>query len=328
MPRQHRFKSTSEDAVYHCISRTINGEHLFDDDAKEILRKHLHQAAEFSGVTLVTYALMSNHFHVVVRIPKQGTVSDEELIHRYKVLHPTQTEWSTIQAEILADTLKAGGDEAKKLRKRLLRRMNDLSEFMATFKHRFAVWYNKSHERFGHLWAERFTSTIIEGNHHHALQVVSAYVDLNPVRAGMVRDPKDYRWSGYGEAVATGGKMLEGLRSVLPDGDTLDDTGVLAEYRLKLFRKGSASKRGDPNAAKISLEAFEKVADAEGHLSIPEHLGARISWVTWGAVIGGKQFVSEHLEQYRHREKRRHHIKPRPFKTEATDDLFAMRRRK
>jgi REP element-mobilizing transposase RayT len=232
MARQHRFKSLSIDAVYHCISRTINGEYLFDDEAKEILRKHLHQAAEFSGVKLVTYALMSNHFHVVVRIPEQGSVSDAELIRRYKVLHSTQTEWSTLQAEVLEDTLKAGGEEARKMRERLLRRMNDLSEFMSTFKHRFSVWYNKNHKRFGHLWAERFTSTIIEGNHHYALQVVSAYVDLNPVRAGMVKDPKDYRWSGYGEAVATGGKMLEGLRSVLSDGDKLVDVTVLAEYLL------------------------------------------------------------------------------------------------
>jgi hypothetical protein len=233
-----------------------------------------------------------------------------------------------MQAEVLADTLKAGGEEAKKLRERLLRRMNDLSEFMKTFKHRFAVWFNKSHKRFGHLWAERFTSTIIEGNHHYALQVVSAYVDLNPVRAGMVKDPKDYRWSGYGEAVATGGKMLEGLRSTLSDGDKLDDATVLANYRMKLFGKGSEAKRGDPKAAKISAEAFAQVVSKDGHLSVPEHLSARISWVTWGAVIGGKQFVSEHLKQYRHREKRRHRIEPRPFETEGAAGLFAMRRRK
>jgi REP element-mobilizing transposase RayT len=328
MARQHRFKSLSNDAVYHCISRTINGEHLFDDEAKEILRKQLHQAVEFSGVKLITYALMSNHFHVVVRVPKQGNISDEELIRRYRVLHPKTTEWSEIQLEALEATLKTGGKEAQKMRERLLRRMNNLSEFMKTFKHRFAVWYNKSHKRFGHLWAERFTSTIIEGNHHHALQVVSAYVDLNPVRAGMVKDPKDYRWSGYGEAVAIGGEMLEGLRSVLSDGDTLDEAGVLAEYRMKLFSKGSVAKRGDPKAAKISEGAFDKVADADGHLSVPEHLGVRMSWMTWGAVIGGEQFVSEHLEQYRHTERRRHHIKPRPFEEDAIEGLFAMRRRK
>ncbi|MDR2863604.1 MAG: transposase [Puniceicoccales bacterium] len=331
MARQHRFKSLSNDAVYHCISRTINGEYLFDDEAKEILRKHLHQAAEFSGVKLVTYALMTNHFHVVVRIPEQGSVSDDELIRRYKVLHPKTTEWSEVQLGMLETILKAGGDEARKLRERLLRRMNNLSEFMKTFKHRFAVWFNKSHKRFGHLWAERFTSTIIEGNHHHALQVVAAYVDLNPVRAGIVKDPKDYRWSGYGEAVATGGTMLGGLRSVLPDGDTLEDATVLANYRMKLFGKGSEAKRGDSKAAKISAEAFAKVAGADGHLNVAEHLRIRMSWVTWGAVIGGEQFVSEHLKQYRLREKRRHHIKPRPFeagKTEPLTDLFAMRSRK
>jgi hypothetical protein len=95
-----------------------------------------------------------------------------------------------------------------------------------------------------------------------------------------------------------------------------------------LFCKGSEAKRGDSKAAKISAEAFATVAEVDGQLSIPEHLSSRVSWMTWGAVIGGEQFVSEHLGQYRQRERRRQHIGPRPFESEATAGLFAMRRRK
>jgi hypothetical protein len=203
---------------------------------------------------------------------------------------------------------------------------------MKTFKHRFAVWFNKSHKRFGHLWAERFTSTIVEGNQHFALQMVAAYVDLNPVRAGMVKDPKDYRWSGYGEAMGTGDKKrIEGLRSVLPEGDKLDDAAVLAAYRIKLFAKGSAPKRGDPNAAKISVKDLEKVVETDGSLSATERLRTRMSWFTWGAVIGGKQFVTEHLNEYQRREKRRIHLKPSQFEEYGNslwENLFTMRRRK
>ena len=83
-------------------------------------------------------------------------------------------------------------------------RMGDVSEFMKSVKQRFSVWYNRSHGRYGPLWADRFTSVIVEGNGHYGLQMMAAYIDLNPVRAGLVEDPKDYRWCGYGEAVGDG----------------------------------------------------------------------------------------------------------------------------
>ncbi|MDR3227911.1 MAG: transposase, partial [Puniceicoccales bacterium] len=71
MARQHRFLSHEESAVYHCISRTTGSEFLFGDSEKEVLQRHLHQVADFCGVQVLTYALMSNHFHVLVRVPKQ-----------------------------------------------------------------------------------------------------------------------------------------------------------------------------------------------------------------------------------------------------------------
>jgi hypothetical protein len=49
---------------------------------------------------------------------------------------------------------------------------------------------------------ERFKSVLVEDG--EALRTMAAYIDLNPVRAGMVKDPKDYRWCGYGEAMGGG----------------------------------------------------------------------------------------------------------------------------
>lgn len=98
-----------------------------------------------------------------------------------------------------------GDEEKEHFRKILLVRMGDVSEFMRTLKQRFSPWYNKKHERFGTLWAERFKSVLVEDS-TEALQTVAMYIDLNPVRAGIVEDPKDYRFCGYAEAVA--GKKL------------------------------------------------------------------------------------------------------------------------
>ena len=91
--------------------------------------------------------------------------------------------------------------------------MYDLSAYMKIVKQRFTQWFNKKHGRKGTLWEDRFKSTLVEDG--HAARVVAAYIDLNPVRAGMVSDPKDYRWCGYGEAVAGKQPARAGLQRVL-----------------------------------------------------------------------------------------------------------------
>ena len=75
------------------MTRTVNGERLFDDRAKEVLRKVLWQVADFCGVEVLTYCIMSNHFHVLVRVPVLDELSDAELMRRYKVLYPKPTKY-------------------------------------------------------------------------------------------------------------------------------------------------------------------------------------------------------------------------------------------
>ncbi|MDR1010423.1 MAG: transposase, partial [Opitutaceae bacterium] len=196
-----RIKIHGEDAVYHCISRTVNGERLFDEDAKEMFRRQMWQIADYCGVSILTYAIMENHFHVLVRVPKKAPVSDEEHLRRYRLLYPEPTRFQTASLAVVEAQLKAGGPDAEAWRKQQLALMNDVSAFMKLLKQRFTIWFNKNHNRFGTLWAERFKSVLVllDGR---AVRVVAAYIDLNPVRAGLVDDPKDYRFCGYSEAVA------------------------------------------------------------------------------------------------------------------------------
>ena len=97
----------------------------------------------------------------------------------------------------------AGQDDAlAAIYKRFTYRMHDLGEFMKGLLQRFTQWFNRAHSRTGRLWEDRFKSVIVEDG--VAAKTVSAYIDLNPVRAGMVTDPADYRWSSYGEAIGGG----------------------------------------------------------------------------------------------------------------------------
>ena len=205
-----RMKLSGVDAVYHCMTRTVNGEMLFKDREKEMLRRMLWQVADFSGVEILTYCVMSNHFHVLVRVRGDQDVDNVELMRRYRLLYPKPTKYQTASAKLMASELASGGDEADAIRRRLLARMGDVSEFMKAVKQRFSVWYNRNHQRYGTLWAERFKSVLVEGR-GNPLQTMAAYIDLNPVRAGLVEDPKDYRFCGYAQAVAGHEVARQGL---------------------------------------------------------------------------------------------------------------------
>src|SRR5215469_18027849 len=99
------------------MSRTVNSERCLDDTAKEILRKQLWQIADYCGVNVLTYAIMSNHFHVLVRVPLKTDVTDDELLRRFSVLYPKPTKFQEARIEDVREQLKNGGPDADKWRK-------------------------------------------------------------------------------------------------------------------------------------------------------------------------------------------------------------------
>ena len=193
---------------------------------------------------------------------------------------------------VLEHLLKKGGKEAEHGRARQLKRMGDISFFMKELKQRFGIWYNKSHNRIGTLWTERFKSVIVE-NSRTALLTVAAYIDLNPVRARLCEDPKDYRFCGYAEALGAGRLARMGLAAVAET----DDWRVAAHaYRMTLFGKGAGPKAG---AFAISKEKMDAVMRAKGKLPRAVLLRCRVRYFSDGAILGSKAFVREVFEGQR-----------------------------
>ena len=261
--RQARIKldAERESAVYHCMTRTVNGERLLDDVAKEVLRRQLWQVADYCGVQILTYVIMTNHFHVLVRVPKAEPITDEELLRRYQVLYPKPTKYQSARLEAVKAQLKANAPAAQAWRDRQLALMGDLSSFMRLVKQRFSTWFNRSHQRYGTLWAERFKSVLVEAK-SGVLRTMAAYIDLNPVRAGLVFDPKDYRFCGYGEAVAGSSSARKGLTGlgIRPTWDQAQSA-----YRETLFGKGSAVKE---HQARISADDVKQILKDKGRLPL------------------------------------------------------------
>jgi putative transposase len=287
--RNRRFKVEGRGAVYHCISRVVGGEFLLEDFHKEQLKRMLWRQAQFCGVEIVTYCVMANHFHVLIRIPDLVEISDEVLVHRVLALYGRRVPW----VEALVSNLETNGSIDQGLRDTLIRRMGDVSLFMKELKKRFSNWYNKYHGRFGTLWAERFKSILVQ-DQPSVVSLVAAYVDLNPVRAGLVADPKDYRFSGYGEAVAGSEMARRGLLSFLDAGSWLEGA---KSYRKGLFVRGGVPGRSGGKV--LDKPSVLKVFKEGGVLSMAAALQVRMRYMTDSAVLGSELFVNQIFSEFR-----------------------------
>lgn len=309
-------------AIYHCMSRTVAGEAFFNQREKEVFRKMIAQAADFSGVQVLTFCVMNNHFHLLVRVTPVEALSDAELERRFAVLYPKPTKFQAATLTDFRRKLAAGGPEAEAARAKLLARMGDVSEFMKTLKQRFSIWFNKSRDRFGPVWSDRFKSVLVEGK-GFALQTVAAYIDLNPVRAGLVSDPKDYRFCGYAAAVAGNADSVEALRLVFfGDGEAGQpkdpEKSALQAYRQLLFGKGSSAVAGAANISRA--EAVRVLEKQDGVLPLPTVLRCRIRFITEGAVLGSREFVESYLQEWKIRRERKY--PPKIQTITGSDDAF------
>ena len=221
--KRRRFVFLDRECCYHVMSRVAGGDLLFGDVEKEAFRKLMRRLERFSGVEVLTYAVMGNHFHVLLRVPerkkflrkfKKGTVDDREkrLLDHLRLLY-SQAYLTQLKAELTVMKEKGMDELYEKTVQGYLARLCSLEHFMKELKERFSRWFNKRHGRRGTLWQDRYRSVLVEDG--EALRTMAAYIDLNPVRAGLVEDPKDYRWCGYAEALGGSKRARRALCVIL-----------------------------------------------------------------------------------------------------------------
>jgi putative transposase len=290
MPDPRKLLRTGRNcAHYHCVSRVVDRNFVFEALERDVFRKVMRQVEAFSGVRVLTWTILSNHFHVLLEVPPKPGVAptDDEILDRCRALYP---QGAMVHVELeFQDAQRCGGVVLERLRQKYLKRMWDLSEFMKTLKQKFTGWFNRSRGRVGTLWESRFKSVIVEGSWASLLKV-AAYIDLNAVRAGLVGDPKDYSWCGYAEAVVGDRRARKGLAATLTDmeaGATWRDVGP--RYRKILFGIGEETSV----RAGISREEIAKVWHAGGKLSLAQLLRCRVRYMTDGMAIGSRSFLEK-----------------------------------
>jgi REP element-mobilizing transposase RayT len=305
-------------AIYHCVSRVVNREKVLGPGEKEVFTKYMRLYAELYGVRVLTHCVMDNHFHILVDVPRRPEVlpTNAELVATVRAtlgdgradnlanwfsLWEKSKNWSAIDQE----------------RERWFKQMWNLASYMKVLKQRFSQWFNgtRTTRRIGTLWESRYRSVLVEKG--DALRAIAAYIDLNPVRAGLVSDPKDYRWSGYAEAVAGRAEAQDGLLWIAkhpsPENAAPAAASTSSEsaapgteldwYREWLYAKGEEvrDEQGVVVRRGFSEEEIENVRKTGGRLPIATFLRLRVRYFTDGAVLGTTAFVESVFQAHRKR---------------------------
>jgi len=292
------------------MSRVVDRRMILGELEREKFRELMRGAEAFCGVRVLTYAILSNHFHILAEVPERQDVSEAEIRARLPAIYDRQaifqleSQWALWRKQGMEPLVQADLN-------RLRARMYDVSAFVKTIKQRFSQWYNRREGRARTLWEERFKSVMVEPPSHTvreredvgALATLAAYIDLNAVRAGIVKDPKDYRWCGYGEAVAGRERARAGLTAVLGGTGTEKWREMATNYRLLIYASGEEQgvSENDSAATKsgISAEKVAQVVSERGELPLQQVLRCRVRYFSDGVAIGSRAFVNDVFRLHR-----------------------------
>ena len=125
--------SAVKPAIYHCISRVVDRRFVLGDTEREHFRMSMRMQENFTGCRVLSYCIMSNHFHLLLEIPpmEEGGISDGELLKRLSAIY-TEAFVARVAQEI-AEARAAGREKwVAQIHGRFSYRMHSLSEFMKT----------------------------------------------------------------------------------------------------------------------------------------------------------------------------------------------------
>ena len=276
MPRLARVKIDGE-VFYHLCARTAGPKGDYPLNNKLCRRRLIDLVKRFSRVfccRILGFSVLGNHYHLLVRFEGRRPITRDELRKRALILYSKKT---------LDCWLKAKWE-------RFEERIFDVSELMRSLQSSFAVWYNQTFQRRGRFWADRFKSTILE-DEEQMLDCL-LYIDLNPVRAGLVERPEEYEGSsvyyrelGQDRWMAT----LTEITGVKPRKTALRD------YKAQLYYRGTeASKENQV----LIPQHIVKAEEARGFAERGVYLKKWRHFVD-GVVIGSEAYVRQHIEQLR-----------------------------
>lgn len=189
---------------YHCMSRCVRRAFLYGVDEytgkdyshrKQWIVDRIKLLAQVFCIDICAYAVMSNHYHVVLHVntDKARKLSLAKMLERWAKVFPKDA--LKYQNELATYT----ADKRSTLRDKFYNTLTDISWFMRCLNEYVAKQANKEDELTGRFWDGRYKSQALldEG----AVLTAMAYVDLNPVRAGLADTPERSEFTSIYERI-------------------------------------------------------------------------------------------------------------------------------
>ena len=278
MPRIARMVIEGEPAVYHVMSRTALDGYPFGDVEKDYFFKVVKRLGKVYFTDILGLCMMGNHFHLLVKMLPDTDFSDRQIQRRFERYYGRDRRMADGQVPFLRA------------------RWSSLSEFVKEVKLGFTRFYNRRHNRRGFLWGDRFKSVIVEKG--ETLINCLAYIDLNPVRAGIVAKPEDYRWNSIGYHVQSGNR--DGFLSL--DFGLKAFNGLDAGERLRSYRRFLYEKGAKPTAKGMSIDGkrLTKERDRDFNLNPVDRFAYRTRYFSDSGIIGTREFVIRNYSRFKH----------------------------
>jgi hypothetical protein len=152
-----------------------------------------------------------------------------------------------------------------------------------------------------------------------------AYIDLNAVRAGIVKRPEDYRWCSLGYHSQTSNK--DGFLSTdfgLVEFGVLSETERFRRYRRYVYEAGAIARSDGKSNRVIDAAIVEKEREKNFTVTRSDRFLNKTRYFTDSGIIGSKAFVKENYQQFKHMFQSKHDKKPKPIK--GLTGLYSLKR--
>jgi len=280
MPRIARMIVKGEAAVYHVMSRTVLDGFVIGDVEKEYLLKLIKHLSSVYFTEVLGFCLMGNHFHILVKMIPGKEYSDDDVKARYERYYGKGKQLGDGQIPLLQQ------------------KWSSLSEYVKEIKQTFSRYYNKTHVRKGFFWSDRFKSVIVEKG--ETLINCLAYIDLNPLRAGLVERPEEYRWNSLGYHIQADNKdNFLSLDFGLKEFGVVDPEERLKRYRRYVYEAGALDRSDKGSARVIDKDIVEKEGQNNYEIKRIDRFRYRTRYFTDSGIIGTKEFVSINYQRFK-----------------------------
>jgi len=321
MPRIPRMVIDDETTVYHVMSRSALDGFPLGDIEKDFMLDLIRRYAALYLVEILGFCLMGNHFHILVKTFPEYKFTDQDIKKRYVNFYGDERAF----ADGLIPPLRA--------------KLSNLSEFVREIKVGVARYYNRRHHRRGYFWGDRFKSVIVDKG--ETLINCLAYIDLNPLRAGIVSRPEEYRWNSLGYHVQTNNR--DNFLSTdfgLKEFNVKSEKERIRRYRRYVYEAGAVNRpekgripekyaplsqvNSTGQAKVIGDKILKKERKREFELSRNDRFRYRTRYFTDSGVIGSKEFVSKTYIRFKHHFISKNEKKPKPIK--GLEGMYSLKR--